>query len=190
MQLAVNVLGYLGGQHKTDVFALADALANVGGGNLHDGGLGKVDMRVVAQLPAITFDAGIHVEVMVLENRFVIFPAGKAGQVIGSHDEVELLLGEFFRQVSQGVRSITRLWQAKLYVTDAQLIVSSQGQAYHVKALVILKEVIFFLVGIMGGDDKPHLIEIRVFPHVLGNHAMSDVNGIEGPEIKAYARHD
>jgi len=173
------------GYEIADGQAVADAPADEGSGDVHQGGVEKADGWVVAKGAVGIAGAVIYVDLVVAEENVVIFPLGERTQVVTAHDEDKLAVGVFFPQVDECVNGIGRDGQGKFDIADVEFGIVFGGQAGQVKAVVVIGERGLFFEGIAGGDDQPHLFQVGSCGHVLGDDEVAGVDGIEGTEKQA-----
>ena len=58
-----------------------DTAADIGSGDLHEGGLEEPDLGVLAQFTGFVLGALVDVHRVILQNGFVVFPLGQGRQI-------------------------------------------------------------------------------------------------------------
>ena len=87
------------------------------------------------------FEAGpiVHYKRVISDQVLVILPPVNVLKTVCTHDNGELLERELFREVSERIYCVLRLWECKLYVTGTEFRVVFNGNIDQVKAVVFIK---------------------------------------------------
>src|SRR4051812_19190557 len=85
-------------------------------------------------------------------------------------------------QMRKRLDGIAWLGKMKLYVGNLQLVVVRDGSLHHVKPVKLMKQSFAWLHRILRRYNEPHLGEIGVLGHDIGQDKMPHVNGIKRAE--------
>ena len=108
--------------------------------------------RQVGQLGA---GARVDVDVDFGQQAGGLVPAREAGQVVGAHEQHELVAGVALAQGVEGGDGIAGARQAKFDVLGAQAWVAGEGQLHEAQALGFGQQVGGGLKGAVGRHDQP-----------------------------------
>ena len=66
-----------------------------------------------------------------------------------------------------------------LDVADTKARVVANRQLNHLKALVIIQEVVLFFQGVLRGNNKPQRIQVGELDQIVGQHHVAVMDGVE-----------
>lgn len=96
-----------------DGFTLFQRPADIGARKINLWYIKKLNIPWVGNGLYFVFRPIIDVKAVIFKEQFVVFPFGKACQVIGAHDQHKAVVGVFFLQIRQSINSIGRARQVK-----------------------------------------------------------------------------
>lgn len=73
----------------------------------------------------------------------------------------------------------------KFHIAGSKAVIVVYCAADHLHAMVVCQKSSTFLERVLRRNDKPHLIEIAIMQHRIGNNEMADMNGIKRAEKEA-----
>ena len=148
-----------GFRHKVaHILAGTDLRADIGGRKVHGGHLYHGDVGVVAELAVFGPWARVAVDMVMLQDILPVAPPLKGGQIVGAHDEAELLVAVLLAQMGQGEHSVAGFGQVEFGIAGPQLVVVGNGAADHLQPLVVVQQGLALLKGVLWRDHKPHLV--------------------------------
>ena len=169
--------------------SLAYLVADVGGGDVHHGHIDKGDIGVVDVFAVGVAGTGIYIDLIMLEDVLPVAPTVEGGEVVGTHNEAELLVSILLAEMGEGEDCIGWDREMELDIACAQMVVVVYGTANHLEPLLVGEEGASLLKGVLGGDYKPHFVERGMCQHGTADDKVAHMYGIERAEEKSYVSH-
>ena len=112
----------------------------------------------------------------------MVLPFDKVGEIILSHDDLELLVRMPFAQMNKGVDSIAGFRQVKFNIGSFNLIMIVHCRPHHIVAVEFMEQTFAGLEWILWRDYHPDLLKVSSLRHDVGYDQVADMNRIERAE--------
>lgn len=165
--------------------AIPDAASDERGRDIHYGSIDEFNVRMRLKFGWLRAGAWIHIESVVFQDPFVIFPLDKIDQIVFAQYDLELPVGIFFRQMDERMNGIAGAGQVKFDISGFDFVIIIYCGANHIQAVRVAEKSLGGLERILRGDDKPHLVQVSGFRHDICDDQVPDVYRVEGAEKEA-----
>lgn len=74
----------------------------------------------------------------------------------------------------------------KFHIAGAEFRIVLNGKLHQVKTIIFIEQGMGFLQRIVRGNNKPDLVDLRIFYDMICYDKMTYVNGVKASEIQPY----
>src|SRR5690606_38072342 len=129
---------------------------------------------------------GIDKYLIVVQDRLMIFPLVKVGEIVRTQKNAKLMLRILLAEVGERVDRVARLRHAKLHVAGSEMVMIRDRQLHHPEPVKFVDQRLLLFEGILRTHHKPDLIEIRPVVERICNDKVTDMDRIEASEEQPY----